>query len=372
MYSPTIELRRQHTLRPHMKRRLHTMAVGFIAALAVTAACGDARHPVDAGEVSATDVDHFVSAWGRWTPGDTACVALEPYWSSATRGLESYARKFGVTRRDLCAAVRQRPERYAALASEVLALDSAAVVVRAVYASFDVLHHLANSPSVYFVVGNGISAGSTTRGRHPLILVGAEMVRSIQGLPWIVAHELVHTQQDYPWFGSMTGGPEFLRGSLLRLSITEGSADFIASLVTGRPDSNAWAEKHEAALWKQFLRDAAGKDYSQWLYNGWNRKGLGARPADLGYWIGYRITQSYYQNAPDKRKAIADILSIRDFTAFLNASKYDGAASTSTAAAAAPETGSVRPQTKQWRFTSIFHSIPSSAGFQKNPLNQPI
>lgn len=274
--------------------------------------------------VSTADVHNFVSAWKQLTPADSTCVALEPYWSSATPGLESYARKFDVTHPDLCAAIRQRSERYAALESESTALDSAAVAIRAVYARLAAIHPLSNEPSVYFVVGDGISAGSTTLGKHPIILVGTEMVKSIHSLDWIVAHELVHTQQDYPWLGSMNGGPEFLRGSLLRHSITEGSADFIASLVTGRPDSNVWAEEREAELWEQFRHDADSHVYSQWLYNGWNRKALGERPPELGYWMGYRITQSYYHNAPDKTKAIADILSIRDFTAFLAASKYNG------------------------------------------------
>jgi hypothetical protein len=38
--------------------------------------------------------------------------------------------------------------------------------------------------------------------------------------------------------------------------------------------------------------------------------------------MGYRITQAYFDRAPDKRPAITDILSIRDFDAFLTASGY--------------------------------------------------
>jgi hypothetical protein len=59
------------------------------------------------------------------------------------------------------------------------------------------------------------------------------LLDSVRGLPRVVAHELVHTQQHYPLIGSLTGGPKILRGSLLRHSIAEGSADFIASLLLG-------------------------------------------------------------------------------------------------------------------------------------------
>ena len=167
----------------------------------------------------------------------------------------------------------------------------------------------------------------------PLLLVALAAYLH-RGLPWTIAHEMVHTQQDYPWLGSMTGGPTFLRGTLLRRSIMEGSADFIAELLTGQPKRNTYAESHEAELWRQFRRDANSKDYSQWLYNGWNAKALGHRPADLGYWMGYRITKSYYERAADKRQAIREILTIRNFDRFLAASHYNGGAIDSSASAA--------------------------------------
>jgi hypothetical protein len=63
------------------------------------------------------------------------------------------------------------------------------------------------------------------------------------------------------------------------------------------------------------------------LYNGWDIKGRGDRPADLGYWMGYRITKSYFERASDKRQALRDILTIKDFDRFLANSRYDGGAS---------------------------------------------
>jgi hypothetical protein len=46
------------------------------------------------------------------------------------------------------------------------------------------------------------------------------------------------------------------------------------------------------------------------------------RPPDLGYFMGYKISESYYKNARDKRQAIKDILEINDFDKFLKQSKY--------------------------------------------------
>ena len=136
--------------------------------------------------------------------------------------------------------------------------------------------------------------------------------------------EELHTQQHYPRFGSWSGGPRFLRATLLRLTITEGAAEFVAGLVMDHPIRNEYGEAHEAQLWRELQRDASGKDYEQWIYNGWNKDALGERPPDIAYWIGYRIVKSYYERASDKGRALEEILNIRDFPAFLKNSGYAG------------------------------------------------
>jgi hypothetical protein len=57
------------------------------------------------------------------------------------------------------------------------------------------------------------------------------------------------------------------------------------------------------------------------LYNGNTAKN---RPADLGYYIGYKISQAYYYNATDKKQAIIDIIDMDDPVNFLQKSAYDG------------------------------------------------
>ena len=47
------------------------------------------------------------------------------------------------------------------------------------------------------------------------------------------------------------------------------------------------------------------------------------RPADLGYWVGYKIAESYYKNAKDKKQAVKELLEIKDFSKFLADSRYE-------------------------------------------------
>ena len=70
-------------------------------------------------------------------------------------------------------------------------------------------------------------------------------------------------------------------------------------------------------------RDSGGMDSSNasaWLYQG-DRVPPG-RPADLGYWMGYKISKAYYDRASDKRGAVKEILLFKDPKAFLEASGY--------------------------------------------------
>src|SRR5262249_38212949 len=141
-------------------------------------------------------------------------------------------------------------------------------------------------PNVYFLIGC-MSSGGTTADAG--LLIGAEMYgrtadtpeeelddwfkqvsKPVELIPHIVAHELVHYQQKYPK-GERT---------LLQASIKEGSADFIAELISGKHINthlHDYANPRERELWAEFKRGMDGTDMSNWLYQGESSKD---RPAD--------------------------------------------------------------------------------------------
>ncbi|MCH8290967.1 hypothetical protein IH992_07705 [Candidatus Poribacteria bacterium] len=139
------------------------------------------------------------------------------------------------------------------------------------------------------------------------------MTRPIELLPGIVAHELIHAQQ------RSRGSDE----KLLAQSIIEGSADFIGEIISEQNfDSHlkVYGDAREPELWEAFKREMHDKNVSNWLYNAASAKD---RPADLGYYIGYKICESYYNRAKNKKRAIEDILTIKDFDRFLEESRYE-------------------------------------------------
>ena len=103
----------------------------------------------------------------------------------------------------------------------------------------------------------------------------------------------------------------------------EGSADFIGQLISGdslNKEVRACGLQHEKDLWAQLTTEMHGTDTSHWMYEG---RVTNCRSADLGYFIGYRITEAYYKQASDKKKAIAAILN-EDADRLLNDSGYAG------------------------------------------------
>ena len=76
------------------------------------------------------------------------------------------------------------------------------------------------------------------------------------------------------------------------------------------------AHKHAT---QEFEKEMNGDDISNWLYQGDEAKD---KPADLGYYIGYKIAESFYKNSKDKKQAVKDILNVKDFAKFLKDSKY--------------------------------------------------
>jgi len=164
------------------------------------------------------------------------------------------------------------------------------------------------------------------------LLMGAEMFTRAAGVPtgelndWqknaimeqreippLVAHESIHFQQTFP-----------TQTSLLCQSLKEGGADFLGELVSGRliarmRETHQWANARERQLWEEFQKDMDGGAFSRWFYASSGKDG---RPVDLGYWIGYKISEAYYKNAGDKKRAVQEMLVVNDCKEFLKASRY--------------------------------------------------
>lgn len=170
---------------------------------------------------------------------------------------------------------------------------------------FKELYPKLTNSAIYFVIGVGEFGGNAIKGN---CIIGSEVIANDQP-DWAIymaLHEYVHTQQKSKAY------------HLLAHCIDEGMADFIVELLIGKriADFNpsgyiAFGLQNEREVWEKFklyMGSNEGGDYYNWLYGS---KGITVNESnmkDLGYFMGYQICKSYYDNATDKTKAIAEII----------------------------------------------------------------
>lgn len=290
-----------------------------------------AQQPTPDGvRIETGDVARFIETMEAMrdaaTAQDSLRILTESYFGRGSTGLEAFTRARIESPAELMAVMKARPRYYRHLARSLAGVGEAEPAIREAFRRFEEIYPQAVYADVYIVVGRMNSGGTTAPAR---ILLGAEMygrdtdaptdelstwartvVRDTSVLATIAVHELMHINQ---------------RGdgsTLLGQALGEGGADFVTELVTGRNINShvhAWADPRETELWAEFQTVMCGESSAGWLYDS-SRKD---RPADLGYWMGYKIASAYYERATDKRRAIAEILdAATDPFGFLERSGY--------------------------------------------------
>lgn len=296
----------------------------------------DLNQDPEAAKLITSDIPNFWRVFDKASLTTAGELFQRDYIDAGSPGLKGFLENRIVSGRYLAATVAARPRYYAAIRKNSLALDGSPAIKESIRAGFRRLKALyaeARFPDVYFVIGRLNSAGTTSSNG---LLIGVEMngrdestpldeltnwERAVTGrmsdLPHIVAHELVHIQQANAGGGGQT---------LLHYALREGGADFIAELASGAHTNrvqHAYGSAHEQQLWEEFRKDMHSTDLSHWLFQGDRSTD---RPADLGYYIGYKICQTFYRRASDKAEATRRIIRIADADAFLRESGYAGGA----------------------------------------------
>jgi hypothetical protein len=311
-----------------MKRAITLLLVALVAA-STAFGQGPANRDPSAAKLVTSDIDLFWKAYDKATPTNDLYVYRDEYLRKGSEGLKAFTSMRIGSSCNLVDAIATAPKYYAGLREPSLKVASYEPQIRSSYKKLQEIYPDAVFPDVYFVIGRQSSAGTLT---DKMLLIGVDMfgkstpasldelspwlkavVGSMDRLPYVVAHELIHYQQKYPRNQNST---------LLTRAVGEGSADFIAELISGshiNPHLHEYGNPIEKELWLEFQKEMSGTDVSNWMYQG--EKAV-RRPADLGYYMGYKIAESYYRNATDKKQAVREILEVKDVNEFLTSSKY--------------------------------------------------
>lgn len=264
------------------------------------------QSPLDAKFVT-SDLPNFWKAFD--SVGLSKANPFDRYIAQGTKGVRGFVPNRILSADSLLSMVKRKRETYEGFRDIEKRIKEKEKETLPYFYALEYWYPDAIYPPVYFVFGRFNSGGTTCEDG---LIVGAEKLTDLDRLPNTVVHESIHFQQKWP-----SDSP-----TLLQQCILEGSADFMAELLTGRSANEkayAYGDKHEDALKKEFLTRMDGEDYQDWLYG---TSGKDDRPNDLGYWIGFKIVKAYFDKAIDKHKAVKDILTVKDYHALLKTSAY--------------------------------------------------
>jgi hypothetical protein len=277
------------------------------------------------------DVSHFWDAYDLSIKDsdNTRKIYEKYYFDKASDGMQDYMGAKVSSISSFINHINSHPKLYKTIRSNTLRVDEYKKEIQQSFKNFKKLYNQAKFPDVYFVIG-AFTSGGTVSSSGLLIgtnqMSGGENVDTTElsrgaklllsdskYLPNVVAHELIHFQQD-----------EMKRDTItLGYAIKEGMADFLGELISGETANRKifdWAKGKEKNIWNAFKKDMYYDRYSNWIAN--SRTVSKDSFPDLGYWIGYQICKSYYENMKDKKQAIYDMLRIKKYKKFLADSKW--------------------------------------------------
>ncbi|RNF86240.1 DUF2268 domain-containing putative Zn-dependent protease [Montanilutibacter psychrotolerans] len=260
------------------------------------------------------DIERFYRVYDAAGGRPTAETLQRDYVDPGSEGLHQLARLRNVTGESIAQAIAKRPEIYSEARDCVGVLPRVRTRLTGALSELKNLYPEARFPAITIAIGRGRSAG--VGGRETGVQIGAE---TLCATAWIepdiedrfvrvITHEFAHVQQAVA-FSEMEGA------TVLSASLEEGAAEFVTELTTG---SIAYSYMprltagRESEIETAFVADIDKTDLSNWLYNS-----KPDAPADLGYWVGYRIVKAYYHHADDKRQALRDIFDMKDPKVFL-------------------------------------------------------
>jgi hypothetical protein len=272
-------------------------------------------------EVIFADLGNFVEAYRELDSNpDTLAVLQKMYFDRGSEGLKEFISRHQLTPQLLRDAITANPDRYALLPDFLSNISDLQTRYQELMTDFGAVLPNAMYPPTYLLVGANRGIGQAS----PLgqLITITRVSDKPEKLNKLIVHELSHFQQVMAMGVQKYTGLYSAPDNMLGICLREGGAEFVTSMVLGDITQAAalnYIEKDEAHLKEQFLEDLKTQNPDFWLWASLEQE---VYPKLLGYAMGYKICESYYNIADDKNGALQEILRMDNDHAFLAASSY--------------------------------------------------
>lgn len=269
-----------------------------------------------------TDIDNFWKAYEKVTSVSDSIKQYqylnEFYLDKGSLGLKSLIEVRNYTPKEFLNSITKYPKFWNSLKENTTNVSNLYPEIETDIRKLKEAYPPLKPSTIYFSIGAFRTNGTIQNDR---ILIGSELSLAdettvIDELPaWrqnfykeynprknialLCTHEYVHTQQ------------KELVENLLSMCLYEGVAEFISCKVTDKKSNCPaieFGKTNQEKVINQFIADLyiMSNNYN-WLW-GENRNDLKIR--DLGYYIGYEISERYYNASKDKAKAIKTLIEL--------------------------------------------------------------
>ena len=263
-------------------------------------------------------------------------VSHSMYFEKGTAGFNEFISKYNYTPQDFVNSISKYPKFFKSVRNNTLEVKNIKNRIDLFYTKLK-KYFPEYKPLTICLLVSPLQCGGTALKNY--LIIGTEIIASTkevdlsefgtgiwskvlafntnvqENIVFVVAHETIHDLQV---------NADFNNSELLNKSLIEGSADFLAEFFTGAKANHYlydYGDKHEHDLWNKFKKALENNENTDnWMYN-IDRVEDGV-PADMGYYIGYRIVESYYKNSVDKNKAIHEIIQMKSPKEVLGESRY--------------------------------------------------
>jgi len=283
-------------------------------------------HPSDPldSQISFDDLEAFSSAYEIASAADSMADAYEKnYFSTESDPVKIYMSQFGISAEQTAADSHERPKVYDLIVARTDDVISTEQDIRSAYAKLEERYPEAVFAPVHLLFGL-FQARGLIRPFGILIggefFIGGDNAEDYEGwnnsgglivppalLPSQVIHEVAHIQQ-----ARKSPIAYMSSGSVLNWAIYEGSADYIASSITGAHTNeiaHAYMASNENALWCAFYESRDESRQTHWI----DADVFGRPPGGIAGAFGYRIVEAYYAQVQDNDKAFIDLIELADY-----------------------------------------------------------
>lgn len=287
-----------------------------------------------------SDIDHFWSAYDRITATDDSTVqykVINEFIEKGSAGLHGMMQARNYAAESYVDAINSYPKFWNSIRANTFRAKELALKIEMEIQKLKLLYPELKPATIYFTIGALRSNGTTIDG---MVLIGSELAMAdqttdasefpedfsflknyfatepIKNIVFLNVHEYIHTQQITT-----------IGNNLLQQCVIEGVAEFLAVKATGQESPNSCIQYgilNDEAVKQAFISEMFSPYIYNWLWNDSNNQ---FQTRDLGYYIGYKICQQYYEQQTDKQSAIKTLIEL-DYTnaaalqKFVNQSGY--------------------------------------------------